>query len=102
LIRVSSDERPRLHDVAFDDDGNIWVVNGTNSRSYGENQAGLNKYDGKTGQLMMTVDFAPGSSDPHGLAWHDGHLVGCDAGLHPGWQGLQGPTPGQIFSIEIG
>jgi len=36
-----------------------------------------------------------------GLAWHDGHLISCDAGLHPGWQGLQSPTAGQIFSIEI-
>jgi hypothetical protein len=101
LIRVSSDEKPRLHDVAFDDEGNIWVVTGNNSNSYSENRAGLNKYDGRTGQLVMTVDFAPGSSDPHGLAWHDGRLVSCDAGLHPGWQGSQGPTAGQIFSIEI-
>ena len=34
LIRVSSEERPRLHDVAFDNEGNIWVVNGNNSTRY--------------------------------------------------------------------
>ena len=72
LIRVSSEERPRLHDVAFDNEGNIWVVTGNNSTSYAEGKAGLNKYDGKTGQLLMTVEFAPGSCDPHGLVWHDG------------------------------
>ena len=101
LIRVSSEEKPRLHDVAFDDDGNIWVVTGNNSTAYSEYRPGLNKYDGKTGQLVMTVDFAPGSSDPHGLVWHDGHLVSSDAGLHPGWQGLQSPTAGSIFRIDI-
>jgi hypothetical protein len=101
LIRVQSDERPRLHDVAFDDEGNIWVVTGTNSASYAESQAGLSKYDGRNGQLLMTVDFMPGSADPHGLVWHDGRLVSCDAGLHPGWQGVQSPTAGYIFTIEI-
>jgi hypothetical protein len=101
LIRVASEEKPRLHDVAFDADGNIWVVTGNNSSSYSEYRPGLNKYDGKTGQLVMTVDFAPGSSDPHGLVWHDGHLVSSDAGLHPGWTGLQSPTAGSIFRIDI-
>jgi hypothetical protein len=101
LIRVSSEEKPRLHDAAFDDDGNIWVVTGNNSASYADGKAGLNKYDGKTGQLLMTVDFQPGSCDPHGLAWHDGHLVSCDAGIHPGWKGNESPSSGYIFSIEI-
>jgi hypothetical protein len=101
LIRVSSEEKPRLHDVAFDDEGNIWVVTGNNSRSYAEGKAGLNKYDRKTGQLLMTVDFQPGSCDPHGLVWHDGRLISCDAGIHPGWKGLESPSSGYIFSIEI-
>jgi hypothetical protein len=101
LIRVSSDEKPRLHDVAFDNEGNIWVVTGNNSGSYAEGKAGLNKYDSKTGQLLMTVDFAPGSCDPHGLVWHDGRLISCDAGIHPGWKGLESPHSGYIFSIEI-
>jgi hypothetical protein len=101
LIRASSEEKPRLHDVAFDNEGNIWVVTGNNSTSYEDGKAGLNKYDGKTGQLLMTVDFAPGSCDPHGLDWHDGHLISCDAGIHPGWKGLESPTSGYIFSIDI-
>jgi hypothetical protein len=101
LIRVSSEEKPRLHDVAFDDEGSIWVVTGNNSASYAEGKAGLNKYDGKTGELLMTAEFAPGSCDPHGLVWHDGRLVSCDAGIHPGWRGLESPHSGYIFSIEI-
>jgi hypothetical protein len=104
LIRVASEDKPRLHDVAFDDEENIWVVTGINSTSYAAGKAGLSKYDGKTGNLIMTVDFAPGSSDPHGLVWHDGHLVSSDAGLHPGWnwqKGDQSPTSGYIFSIEL-
>ncbi len=101
LIRVSSEEKPRLHDVAFDDEGNIWVVTGNNSANYGEGRPGLNHYDGKTGQLLMTVDFAPGSCDPHGLVWHDGHLVSCDAGLHPGWKGNESPSSGYIFRIDV-
>ena len=101
LIRVSSEEKPRLHDAAFDNEGHLWVVTGNNSTSYGEGKAGLNKYDGKTGQLLMTVDFQPGSCDPHGLVWHDGRLISCDAGIHPGWKGLESPHSGYIFSIEI-
>ena len=76
-------------------------MTGNNSTSYAEGKAGLNKYDGKTGQLLMTVDFQPGSCDPHGLAWHDGHLISCDAGIHPGWKGVESPSSGYIFSIEI-
>ena len=29
-------EKPRLHDVAFDNKGNMWVVTGNNSNSYAE------------------------------------------------------------------
>jgi hypothetical protein len=101
LIRVSSQERPRLHDMAFDNEGNIWVVTGNNSSSYAEGSAGLNKYDAKTGQLLMTVEFAPGSCDPHGLVWHEGRLISCDAGIHPGWRGMESPHSGYIFSIEL-
>ena len=101
LIRASSEEKPRLHDVCFDNEGNIWVVTGNNSTSYADGKPGLNKYDGKTGQLLMTVDFAPGSCDPHGLDWHDGKLISCDAGIHPGWKGLESPNSGYIFSIEL-
>jgi hypothetical protein len=101
LIRVGSEEKPRLHDLAFDDEGNMWVVTGNNSTTYREGKAGLNKYDGRTGELLMTVDFSPGSCDPHGLAWHDGRLVSCDAGIHPGWSVLESPHSGYIFEIGI-
>ena len=101
LIRASSEERPRLHDVAFDDKGDIYVVTGNNSTGYADGRAGLNKYDGKTGQLVETVEFEPVSCDPHGLVWHDGHLVSCDAGIHPGWKGMESPSSGYIFSIEL-
>ena len=66
LIRASSEEKPRLHDVCFDNEGNIWVVTGNNSTSYTEGKAGLNKYDGKTGQLLMTVDLRPDRAIPTG------------------------------------
>ena len=101
LIRVSSEERPRLHDVAFDDEDNIWVVTGNNSTSYAEGKPALIKYDGKTGQHMMTVELAPGSCDPHGLVWHEGRFVSCDAGIHPGWKGQESPHTGWIFSIDM-
>lgn len=101
MIRVSSTERPRLHDVAFDPEGHIWVVTGNNSTSYQTGQAGLNKYHGRTGQLLETVLLEPGSCDPHGLAWHDGKLISCDAGIHPGWRGLESPHAGYIFSIDL-
>jgi hypothetical protein len=101
LIRVSSQERPRLHDVDFDNEGNIWVVTGNNSTTYAEGKPALLKYDGKTGQHLMTVELAPGSCDPHGLVWHEGRLISCDAGIHPGWKGMESPHTGYIFSIDI-
>jgi streptogramin lyase len=101
LIRVNSAEKPRLHDVAFDEAGDIWVVTGNNSTSYAQGKAGLNKYDGKTGELVMSVDFVSGSCDPHGLVWHAGRLISCDAGVHPGWPALDSPHSGYIFQIEI-
>ena len=101
LIPIQSPEKPRLHDITFDDNGDMWIITGTNSTGPQDAHAGLSKYDGKTGQLVMTVDFEPGASDPHGLVWHDGKLVSCDAGIHPGWPDKASPTYGWIFSIEI-
>jgi streptogramin lyase len=102
LLPVSSAQKPRLHDLTFDDEGNMWVITGTNARSYAEAQPGLNKYDGKTGQLLMTVDFVPNSADPHGLVWHDGHLVSCDAGCHPnGWKDMESPYSLDVFRIDF-
>ena len=76
--------RPRYHGIAWDD-GTIWLVTGNDSHSYAEGRAGLVRYDAATGKVLETADFAPGSCDPHGLAMHDGALISCDAGLHPGW-----------------
>src|SRR5665213_4245234 len=101
LIPVQSPEKPRLHDITFDDNGDMWIVTGTNSTGPQDAHAGLSKYDGKTGQLAMTVDFEPGACDPHGLVWHEGKLVSCDAGIHPGWPDNASPTNGWIFSIEL-
>ncbi|MCP5412219.1 MAG: hypothetical protein H6924_08800 [Alphaproteobacteria bacterium] len=93
-------DKPRWHDMTFDGDGNIWLVTGNDSRSYKEGTPGLTKYDGKTGQVLATYDFAPGSSDPHGLEFHNGALISCDAGIHPGWPNGDSPTAGWVFRIE--
>ena len=50
---------------------------------------------------VLTADFEPGASDPHGLVWYDGKLVSCDAGIHPGWPDNASPTYGWIFSIDL-
>lgn len=93
-------DKPRWHDMTFDGDGNIWLVTGNDSRTYKEGTPGLVKYDGKTGQVIGTYDFAPGSSDPHGLEFHNGALISCDAGIHPGWPNGDSPTAGWVFRIE--
>ena len=101
LIRVASPEKPRLHDITFDNNGDMWVVTGTNANTYAAARAGLNKYDGKTGQLIMTVDIEPGSADPHGLVFYDGKLISCDAGNHPAWKESESPHSGWVFSIDL-
>jgi len=101
LIRVASEDKPRLHDITFDGNGDMWVVTGTNATSYAAARAGLNKYDGRTGQLVLTVDLEPGSCDPHGLVFHNGRLISCDAGNHPGWKENESPHSGWIFSIDM-
>ena len=101
FIAVASQEKPRLHDITIDANGDLWVVTGTNATSYAEARPGLNKYDGKTGRLIMTVDLEPNSCDPHGLAFHNGKLYSCDAGDHPGWKEKESPTSGWIFTIDL-
>ena len=51
--------------------------------------------------MLETVDFVPDSCDPHGLAMHDGKLISCDAGIHPGWPNNDSPTAGWIFQIDF-
>lgn len=93
-------EKPRWHDMTFDGDGNIWMITGNDSKSYKDGKPGLVKHDGKTGEVLMTYDFAPGSCDPHGLEFHNGALISCDAGIHPGWPNGDSPSAGWIFKIE--
>jgi len=94
-------DKPRWHDMTFDAEGNMWQVTGNDSKSYKEGRPGLVKYDGKTGAVMATYDFVPGSCDPHGLEFHNGTLISCDAGIHPGWPNYDSPTHGWIFKIEM-
>jgi len=54
-----------------------------------------------TGKVLETVDFVADSCDPHGLAMFDGKLIGCDAGIHPGWPNNDSPTAGWIFQIDF-
>lgn len=92
--------RIRYHGIAWDD-GAIWLVTGNDSKNYAEGRPGLVKYDAATGKVLETVDFVPNSADPHGLAMHDGALISCDAGIHPGWPNNDSPTTGWIFRIDL-
>jgi hypothetical protein len=88
---------PRAHGVAHNPaDGTVWMVTGT-----ADGLAGLIQYDGKSGRALSTAAFAKTDSDPHGLAWHDGVLYSCDAGIHPGWPDDISPTHGYIFKIDF-
>ena len=93
-------DRVRYHDITWDN-GTIWQVVGNDSKSFKEYKPGLVRYDAATGKVLETVDFVPGSSDPHGLVMHDGKLISCDAGIHPGWPNNDSPTAGWIFQIDF-
>jgi hypothetical protein len=93
-------DRNRYHAIAWDN-GAIWQVVGNDCKGYAEYRPGLVKYEAATGKVLETVNFMPGSSDPHGLAMHDGALVSCDAGIHPGWPNGDSPTSGWIFRIDF-
>jgi len=92
--------RNRYHGVAWDK-GAIWQITGNDSKGYADGRAGLVKYEASTGKVLELVDFLPGSADPHGLAMHDGALISCDAGIHPGWPNLDSPTSGWVFRIDF-
>lgn len=92
----------RFHGFTFDRDGTILVVIANEgSKDHTQNVAGLMRVDATTGRAIETITFAPGSCDPHGLAYHDGQLISCDAGYHPGWANLDSPSSGWIFRIDI-
>jgi hypothetical protein len=92
--------RMRYHGTAWDN-GAIWQITGNDSKNYAEGRPGLVKYDAATGKVLETVDFVPNSADPHGLAMHNGALISCDAGIHPGWPNNDSPTTGWIFRIDL-
>ena len=96
----TSPDKPRTHDMTIDNEGNIWLVLGNDSKSYKEGKPGLVKYDGQTGEIAATYDFLPDSCDPHGLEFHNGTLISCDAGIHPGWPNNDSPHAGWVFKIE--
>ncbi len=54
-----------------------------------------------TRRAKTTRMFKSPGMYPNALVWHDGRLISCDAGLHPGWKGMDSPSSGYIFSIEI-
>ncbi len=94
-------EMPRWHDMTFDDQGYIWQVNGNATSSYASGKQGLIKYDGENGRVLELVELVPGSCDPHGLEFHHGALISCDSGEHPGWPGMDSPSSGWIFRIDL-
>ena len=93
-------DRNRYHAIAWDN-GAIWQVIGNDSNNYAEGRSGLVKYDAATGKVLERVDLVPDSADPHGLAMHNGQLIACDAGFHPGWRENESPTSGWIFRIDF-
>ncbi|MSV28026.1 MAG: hypothetical protein EXQ52_04675 [Bryobacterales bacterium] len=93
-------DRVRYHDITWDN-GTIWQVVGNDSKSHKEGKPGLVRFDAATGKVLETVDFVPGSSDPHGLVMHEGKLISCDAGIHPNWPNNDSPTAGWIFQIDF-
>jgi hypothetical protein len=96
----SAPGRDRYHDITWDN-GTMWQVVANNSTRYADSHPGLVRYDGSTGKVLETADFVDGSCDPHGLAMHEGKLIGCDAGIHPGWANYDSPTAGWIFQIDF-
>jgi hypothetical protein len=95
-----SPEKPRYHAIAWDN-GAIWQIIGNDCKRYSEYRPGLVKYDATTGRVLETAHFEPDSADPHGLAMHDGALISCDAGIHPGWANYDSPASGWIFRIDF-
>ena len=91
---------PRYHAIAWDN-GAIWQVIGNDCKKYADYRPALVKYEAATGKVLETVEFLPGSCDPHGLAMHDGALISCDAGIHPNWPVSDSPTSGWIFRIDF-
>lgn len=97
------EEYPRLQDMTFDDDGNILLAVANLTSSFATLKGGLLKIDPTTAELLEIIDMVEGSPDPHGLSFHEGRIICCDAGVRPGWNTTAdlSPRAGEIFSIEI-
>ena len=93
----------RAHGIAYDaKDNSVWMVSGSpTDTSQTAASMGLTQYDAATGRVIATVAFTKEDCDPHGLAWYNGQLYSCDAGIHPGWPDDISPTHGQIFRIDF-
>jgi hypothetical protein len=91
----------RYHDITFDRDGTMLQVIANESTSHTNSVAALVRYDVRTGEPIETLTLVPGSCDPHGLENHNGTLVACDAGFHPGWKNFDSPSGGWLFSIDV-
>jgi hypothetical protein len=90
----------RYHGIAILD-GSLWQVIGNDSTGHSNYKPGLVRHDLETGRVLEIVELLPGSSDPHGLAVHNGKFIACDAGIHPGWPTNDSPTAGWIFQIDF-
>jgi hypothetical protein len=92
----------RFHDFTFDKDGTLLqVIANEGSKNHGENIAGLVRMEAETGKPLEIITFEPGSCDPHGLDFHNGVLLGCDAGYHPGWANYDSPSSQYVFRIDL-
>jgi hypothetical protein len=91
----------RYHDITFDSDGSLLQVIANESTAYGNTKCALLRYDTNTGEPIETITLTEGSCDPHGLEFHNGKLIACDAGFHPGWKNHDSPSSGWIFSIDL-
>ena len=91
----------RYHDITFDKDGTLLQVVANNSTGEHDTKAGLVRYNAQTGQPLETITFVEGSCDPHGLEIHNGMLISCNAGYHPGWKDHESASSGWVFSIEL-
>lgn len=99
---IPYDPSKRHHDMAFDENGYIWLVTGDlQSSRYAQGRFGLDKYDPETGERLASLDLEPGSADPHGLEIHEGEMYSCDAGIHPGWPVNDSPFSGYVFKVEL-
>jgi hypothetical protein len=91
----------RYHDITFDADGTLLQVVANESTGYANTKAVLLRYDASSGEPIETITLVEGSCDPHGLEYHEGKLIACDAGYHPGWKNHDSPSSGWIFSIDL-